>query len=302
MAPRKLAKGLYYLGTYGTPKIVSCYLAVGQKTMLLESGPSSIVDKLLEDVASLGIKPRELDFLLVTHVHLDHAGGAWKVLQAAPNAKLFVSSAGAKHMIGPSRLVGSATAVLGDLLSKWGGMEPISAERVTSLDGGEVIDLGGPAIRVLKTDGHAPHHISAYEEKSKSVLSGDAIGIYYREIDALVPACAPPSFDLPKALASMNAISNLNPRLLLMPHYGVEDSPQKHLRKNIDMYHLWENVISRAISEHGDEQEAFEQLLESVPSYVKLSKEKHIRENLLVDVRGFMKYLSSVLKIRTNSS
>lgn len=203
---------------HGQPGITAAYLVAGTKTALIETGPKSVVDHVLRGLEELGIT--SLDWIIVTHIHLDHAGAAGTLAQRFPEAKVGVHEVGAPHLIDPAKLWSSASRIYGERMEQlWGGIDPIPEDRIHVIADGETIDLGGPLLRAVETPGHAYHH-HAFALDDGSVFTGDAIGVRLPDLGVIRPATPPPEFHLAKAIASIERIRSLGATTLLPTHFG----------------------------------------------------------------------------------
>ena len=182
--------------------------------------------------------------MLLTHVHLDHAGGAGLLMTRLPAARLAVHPRGARHMIDPSRLMEGTIAVYGEARARelYGEILPVPAQRVVEVPDGSVLQLGRRGFQVLDTPGHARHHVCYRDERSGHVFTGDTFGLSYRELDddgrcAIFPTTTPVQFDPPALHASIDRIAALQPRAVALTHFGpVGDVPRlaADLHRQID--------------------------------------------------------------------
>lgn len=218
----------------------------------LDCGTSHAVPAMLAAVTDAGLTPGDIDWLILSHVHLDHAGGAGALLQHLPNARVVVHPRGASHMIDPSRLIAGATAVYGEeeMARSYGSIVPIPAERVDIAHEGHSVDLAGRSLICLDTPGHALHHLCLWDEKSRSVFTGDTFGISYRELDTpdgifLFPTTSPVQFDPEPLKASVQRLANLHPENLYLTHYGRIGDAQKHAAVLIE---LIDAMVERALA------------------------------------------------------
>ena len=175
-----------------------------------------------------------MDWLVLTHVHLDHAGGAGTLMRALPNATLVVHPRGAPHMIDPSKLVAGAAAVYGEaeFARSYGALVPVPHERVVEADDGHVVDLAGRPLLCVDTPGHARHHIALLDAASRSWFSGDIFGLSYREFDTaqgafVVPTTSPVQFDPDQMRASVRRMMAADPVAVYLTHYGRVEQVQR---------------------------------------------------------------------------
>ena len=175
-----------------------------------------------------------VDWLLLTHVHLDHAGGAGLLMQQLPNARAVLHPRGAPHMIDPTRLIAGATAVYGaeEIARSYGRIEAIPETRVVLAEDGHRIDLAGRELLLLHTPGHALHHYCVWDARSRSWFTGDTFGISYRELDSaqgafIFPTSSPVQFDPEAMKASIRRMLDYAPQAMYLTHYGRVEQVQK---------------------------------------------------------------------------
>ena len=175
---------------------------------LVETGPGTSVEPVARALDELGIAPDALAHIVLTHIHLDHAGGVGALAARFPRATVWVHERGARHLADPSRLVSSATRVYGEerMASLFGPVEPVPAERLRVLEDQQLLDIGGRSLLALDTPGHASHHLALVDSSTGVVFTGDALGIHVPDLPVLRPATPPPEFDLELAVASIERI------------------------------------------------------------------------------------------------
>ncbi|QWP78473.1 MBL fold metallo-hydrolase [Lysobacter sp. K5869] len=210
--------------------------------LLIENGRAAFVDcgtqhsipALLGALAAHGLTPAEVDWLILTHVHLDHAGGAGALMRRLPNARLAVHPRGAPHMIDPSRLVAGATAVYGEeeMARSYGEIVPIPQERVVVADDGYVVDLAGRPLLCVDTPGHARHHLCVWDQRSRGWFTGDTFGLSYREFDSargpfVLPTSSPVQFEPEPLKRSIRALLARDPAGMYLTHYGRVGDAQR---------------------------------------------------------------------------
>jgi glyoxylase-like metal-dependent hydrolase (beta-lactamase superfamily II) len=225
----------------GYQGITAGYLIRSSRPCLVETGTSTSAPVVRAALAALGIGPDDLATVVVTHIHLDHAGGAGDMAAAYPGAEVVVHEKGARHLTDPSRLLASARMVYGDALDVlFGGMVPVQASRLRTLDDVGVVDLGdGRRLESYYSPGHARHHVGLLDSLSGDLYVGDAAGIYIPETGDLRPATPPPDFDLGVALASIARFAALGPSRLLFSHYGPLLDPASALERSAEELSVW---------------------------------------------------------------
>jgi glyoxylase-like metal-dependent hydrolase (beta-lactamase superfamily II) len=225
----------------GYDNITAAYLIRTERPALVETGAARSAAELVEALGALGIGPDDLATIVVTHIHLDHAGGVGDLAAAFPRAEVVVHERGARHLVDPARLMASARTVFGDVMDTvFGALLPTPAERVRALGTTGEVDLGGGR-RLTSTwsPGHASHHVGLLDSLTGDLYVGDAAGVYVPEADLLRPATPPPDFDLQLALASLDAFHDLQPTRLLFSHFGPVTDVDATLAGSAEELELW---------------------------------------------------------------
>lgn len=239
----------------GMEDFIASYVLKGKNTVIVETGPASTVQNLLSGLKELDVKPEEVAYVAVSHIHLDHAGAAGTLLKYLPKAKLIVHRRGAPHVADPEKLWTQARKVLGNIAEMYGKPEPIPEERIIAATDGMVFDVGNDVeLKVVETLGHASHHLSYYEPSSQGIFAGDAAGIYLNRFDVVVPT-TPPPFRLDIALASLKKMINLKPRFLYYSHFGKAQNAIEKLQVYVTQLKLWAEIAKQGI-EKGENLEA----------------------------------------------
>jgi glyoxylase-like metal-dependent hydrolase (beta-lactamase superfamily II) len=214
---------------YVRPGLCAAYLLHGAdgRAALVDCGPASATPRVLEAIDAAGVAREAVDWVLVTHVHLDHAGAAGPVLAALPSARLVVHPKGAPHMVDPTRLIAGARAVYGEAAFErdHAGMCAVEAGRVVVADDGHRVDLAGRPLDCIDTPGHANHHYSVWDAATRAWFAGDAFGLSYREFDTqagafAVPTTSPVQFDPDAMKASYRRLLAHAPRSIHVAHFG----------------------------------------------------------------------------------
>jgi glyoxylase-like metal-dependent hydrolase (beta-lactamase superfamily II) len=221
--------GIHTIDTgFNRPHFDAAYLVVERgRAAFIDCGTNHSIPRLLDALQQTGLSPDAVDWLVLTHVHLDHAGGAGELMARLPHARLVVHPRGARHMIDPSRLWAGASAVYGEAVMErdYGRLRPIPAERVVEAPDGHPVDLAGRILTCLDTPGHARHHNAIWDPASGSCFTGDTFGLSYREFDTeagafIVPTTTPVQFDPDALHASIERLCALEPAALYPTHFG----------------------------------------------------------------------------------
>ncbi len=265
------------------------YLIDEEEKAIVETGTSNDVRAILEAVREFGLTPRDIDHVIVSHVHLDHAGGAGFILKEMPNATVYVHERGHKHLADPSRLLASAGAALQDMASEFGTMTPIPPDRLRAVKDGETLDLGGRVLRFFDSPGHAPHQLTVLDERNRCVYTGDAAGLYFPGDEILIPITPAPAFDLRDNLATFRRLLALKPRALLFSHYGPHERPREAIERQLVQYPAWSDLVRRYLKERGEDSTT-EELFKLHCSGAKRYPHDFLRRRIRNSVHGLAVY------------
>jgi len=210
------------------PQMAACYLLETDSAVaLIEVGNNASADRILKVLKSRGREQEEISHVIVTHVHLDHAGGAGELIRRLPNATLVVHPRGARHLVDPSRLEASARAVYGDeeFDAMYGTLQPVPEDRVLIMEDGDSLAVGGRPLHFIDTPGHARHHFCVWDERTRGWFTGDTFGLSYRDLDTangpfIFPTTTPIQFDPPALHASIDRLMKKSPRNMYLTHFG----------------------------------------------------------------------------------
>lgn len=258
--------GIYAVDSgYTGPDVAAIHLIEeAGRAALVDTGNNDSLRHVLEALAETGLSADAVDYVLLTHIHLDHAGGAGAFMQAFPNAKLVVHPRGARHMAEPSKLFAGVSAVYGPERAKelYGELIPVPVARIIEAGDGHELDLGGRVIRVFDTPGHARHHVCYFDTKSRAFFTGDTFGLSYRALDvggkpSIFPTTTPVQFEPEAMHASIRRMEAEQPTAMYLTHYAqVRDVP----RLAADMHRLIDAHV--AIAERHEAAEGRKNLIE----------------------------------------
>jgi glyoxylase-like metal-dependent hydrolase (beta-lactamase superfamily II) len=284
---KQVGKNLYMveLETGGFEHLICSYIITGEHPFLVESGPTSSVPRLLAGLDELNIPFEDVQYIAVTHVHLDHAGGAGTLLKSLPNAKVIVHPRGAPHLADPERLWPSSQSVLGFISGIFGKPEPIPKELLIPMTQGS-FDLGdGAKLDVIETVGHASHNLSFYESFNGGVFPGDAAGTYLQTFDVIVPT-TPPPFHLEAALTSLDRLISLAPTVLYFSHFGKATEAVKRLKDYKIQLQLWADIAQDGVRKN----QSLEQIRDRIIA------EDKVMNNIIDFVRSHRIYSKTMLE------
>ena len=249
------------------PRMACCYLVERDgEAAIIEAGTSHGVPRLLAELAARGIAREAVRYVIVTHVHLDHAGGAGALLAELPRATLIVHPRGARHLTDPAKLIAGATAVYGAaaMAEKYGTILPADAARTRAVEDGEWLPFGGGRLQCIDSPGHARHHLSVWDPASRGFFTGDTFGLSYREFDDaqgpwLIPTTTPVQFEPEAWMATLDRYLSHAPEAIYLTHYGrVREVPvlAARLRAGIERYVAVARGLRAASDRHAQLREA----------------------------------------------
>ncbi len=215
--------------------MAACYMVEAESEVaFIEVGTNSSTPRLMKVLENRGWQPEDVSLVIVTHVHLDHAGGAGSLMQLLPNATFLVHPYGARHMIDPAKLEAGARGVYGDELfdRTYGKLIPIEEHRVRIMEDGDEITFGNRQLRFMDSPGHARHHFCVFDSLTNGWFTGDTFGLSYREFDTqngafLLPTTTPIQFDPEPLKASVRKLVAVKPEFMYLTHYGRVDDVQR---------------------------------------------------------------------------
>lgn len=214
----------------GQPRTVGAYLLLGDAPLLVETGPATTYPQLVAGLRLAGLKPSDLHAVLVTHIHLDHAGALGELVGACPHLKVYAHPLGTPHLVDPSRLMRSARRVFGALLdSRFGEPAPVPEANIHTLDGGEEVSIAGRRLRAVATPGHAAHHLAFFDEARGWLFTGDVAGCALPDGAYVHPPTPAPEVDLAAWRESISRMRSLNADRILYSHFGWTDTPGEAL-------------------------------------------------------------------------
>ncbi len=238
----------------GRAQVISTYVLLGDEVALVDPGPTSVLPALEQGLTELKLGFADVRSILLTHIHLDHAGATGTLVARYPHLKVYVHQRGAPHMVNPERLLSSATRLYGDLMEHlWGEFRAVPEQNVTVLSGGETLRLGSRTVSVYDAPGHASHHLLYLEQSSGVAFVGDVGGVRLPGSTYARPATPPPDIDLEAWDSTLQLLRSLEPRVLALTHFGRADDPQQHIESYRERLRRWAEVVREGIEGGFDE-------------------------------------------------
>ena len=236
--------GMYDVSGYGC-----VYVRDGNDPAIIESGIGTNHDRLVTGIEQCGVALNDVSAILLTHVHLDHAGGVGQLVETCPNATVYVHERGAPHLIDPDRLVAGTKSAVGDQWRYYSEPVPVPEDRIQSLSDGATVRLGDDRLDVIETTGHASHHLSFHDPANDAILTGDAAGLWLAGQEQVAPSTPPPEFDLDRTLTDIERLRAVGAETLLYTHYGPAIGADERLAAYETTIRDWVRTVRTAIDE-----------------------------------------------------
>lgn len=283
----------------GENEIIGSYLLAGRDELaIIDPGPGSMVDSLLTSIQAVGFDPQEVTHILATHVHLDHMGAAGTLVRQLPRAQVYAHSKGAPHLLDTAKVVASASRIFGERMKLlWGEIESTPQERLSIIEGGDILNIAGRRLEVHYTPGHAVHHVIFFDAHSGELFAGDVAGVKLQDVDYVRPPTPPPDLDLEAWSDSINLVKSLRPDVLYIGHFGAIKNIPEHFDLLREKLNSWGDFVLGAMRDGKDEAEITAMLIEHTqPELLRAARDPHaieryeIATNYPMTVQGYMRY------------
>jgi len=283
----------------GEREIIGSYLLAGANELaIVDPGPGSVIDSLLDAIREAGFEPQDVTHILATHVHLDHAGAAGSLVKQMPKAQVYVHGLGAPHLLDTTKVVASASRIFGERMKLlWGEIESTPQERLHVIENGDVLNVAGRRLEVHYAPGHAIHHVIFFDVHSGELFAGDVAGVRLPGVDYVRPPTPPPDLDLEAWSESINLLRRLRPDVLYIGHFGAIKTIGSQLERLREKLYTWGDFVLAAMRDDKQEAEIIEMLIEHAkPELLQASNDPRVLEryeiatNYPMTVQGYMRY------------
>jgi glyoxylase-like metal-dependent hydrolase (beta-lactamase superfamily II) len=279
---------------HGNQGVLGTYVVKGGEPMLIDPGPTTQVPGAIEGLRELGL--RQLRYVGLTHIHLDHGGGAWKLIEAHPEADVYAHPKAVEHLVDPSRLVASAKQFFGPAFEKYGEVKGLNPMKIQESKDGETLDLQGSTLKVIWTPGHASHGQSYWEPDYKIIILGDSGGSFSKKTGNNFPI-TPPPFNTDQALKTLDKLIALRPEVVCYSHFGYTYDAEKKLRFYKEELETWNEVVEAGVKEEMDRNGVWELLKERDPILrLSLDEDDSRRRTAIPNIIGLMEYTKWKIK------
>jgi glyoxylase-like metal-dependent hydrolase (beta-lactamase superfamily II) len=280
----------------GNRNTIAVYVVKGdRKTAVIDCGHASSFGNVLEGLREQGVAPSQVDYLIPTHVHLDHAGAAGQLLKHMTRAEVLAHERAVPHLVDPSRLIEGATSVFGErLIEAYGRPTPVEKGRITAVGEEAHVDLGGVTLTTIHAPGHAPHQISILAEEEHLLFSADAVGLVLPGIPTLIPTTPPPSLDPVKLRQTIGRLRQTDPKMVLAPHYGAREDVDYVFEQTVQRTDEWVEEVRKLSDRHLSQDEISNALRRRVISETGMRPEDfpaHGDVSIRTNVKGIINFL-----------
>jgi len=279
---------LYYVdtGMYDVAGYGAVYVLDAERPALVDTGIGTNYERVLDAVREVGLAPVDVEVIAVTHVHLDHAGGAGFLVEAC-EADVYVHETGAPHLVDPERLWEGTKRAVGDQFEFYTEPKPVPEERVVEVTNGDTIDLGDHALAVHHAPGHAPHQVVFYDPENAAAFTADAAGIYDPDRDELFPTSPPPNFDPEQCLDDVGLLEETEPDVLCYPHFGAVETGDL-LARYAEVLESWVDAVADKRAQLGDDEAVIEYFVERADAEREAWGERKAAAEVAMNVRGVL--------------
>jgi glyoxylase-like metal-dependent hydrolase (beta-lactamase superfamily II) len=282
----------YYVdtGMYETPGYGSVYIYDTERPAIIDTGIGTNYEYIIDAIEEVGIAPSELEYILPTHVHLDHAGGAG-FLAAETDADVYVHESGVSFLADPGGLWEGTKEAVGNQIQFYTEPKPVPDDRVHSIEDGSTIDLGSRTLDVRHAPGHAFHQVIFYDGASDAVFAADAAGIYAQHVDRVLPTSPPPGFDLEGVIEDARMLQEIGPETICYGHFGPAAAAE-HLETYIEVITEWVESVAEKRSELGDDEAVIDYFIET-SDVTDVWDDPKGTEEIILNTRGVLHYLDN---------
>lgn len=285
---------LYYVdtGMYDTKEYGAVYLLDAEQPALIDTGIGTRYENILDALSEVGIAREELAYILPTHVHLDHAGGAGFLAAECENATVKTHDIGVPHLVDPSRLIAGTKAAVEDQWEYYAEPKPVPEQRIEGLTDGDEIDCGDHTIDTYHAPGHAPHQVMFHDRTIDALFTADAAGIWVPSVERIRQTSPPSNFDLEGCLADIETIRKISPEILCFGHFGPREYEDALMDEYARVLREWVGTIEVKRAELDSDEAVIEHFV-AESDMADVWSERKVRAEERLNVRGVLAYLDS---------
>ncbi|MDG6914528.1 MAG: MBL fold metallo-hydrolase [Nitrososphaerota archaeon] len=298
MVSTRITRRAFMIDTlgFGNSGAVAVYVVKGgRKTAVIDCGYASSFGNVMQGLRELRVEPSKVDYLITTHVHLDHGGATGHLLKYMPRAKVVAHERAAPHLADPRKVIEGWTSLVGEKqMQMYGAPLPVDKERIEAVGEEAHIDLGGATLRTLYAPGHAPHQVAVLFEEEHLLFPADAVGMVFPAFPTLLPTTPPPSFDPPTLIRSLELLRQTDPKMLLVPHFGVRKDVGLIIDRTREKTEEWVELVRRLDYSHMSPEQVVEEVRRSIISETGIpigSFPGYVNVMIRLSVLGILAYL-----------
>lgn len=281
------------LNWMGRPKSIASVLVQSDGiNALIDPGPTSTIETLRSELERHGLSLKDLHAILLTHIHLDHAGAVGSLVQVNPKLKVFVHEFGAKHMADPSKLLASAGRLYGTEMDRlYGAVLPVPGANLRALEGEETVSIGKRKFEILYTPGHASHHLTLWDAQEGTAFVGDVGGISVEGDEFILPATPPPDIDIELWNQSLDAIAALQPAKLFLTHFGYAHEPEEHITRYRERLATWSGMVKSLLHDGKSEETAAKEFVDAVTGEIRGAEDEYGTDHYIFNGGLYLSWL-----------
>lgn len=285
---------LYYVdtGMYDTDGYGAVYILDAERPTIVETGIGTHHERILDALVELDIDRTNIDVIAITHLHLDHAGGAGFLAEECPNAEVVAYEIGAGNLTDPTNLIEGTKQAVGELWQFYTEPEPVPEDRLQTVSDGDTVDLGDHTLRVCHAPGHAPHQATYYDRENSAVFTGDAAGVWVPDQGTIEETTPPWNFDLEQNFADIEMLRDIDPETLLYSHFGPRSAPAEALSAYETVLSEWVATVEERRDEFDDDERVIEYFVDET-EMGEVWGDAMAQPVMAVNVRGVLDYLDS---------
>jgi len=292
-----MKENIYLIDTLalGYKNAVACYLVKSEKIAIIDTGYASTYMNVINAIKNLGIDLDRINYIIPTHLHLDHSGATGYLIKYMKNAKIIAHEKALKHLVDPSKLIESSKSVFGEeYLNLIGLPLPIEEKNIEIVKDELDINLGDLTLTCIYAPGHAPHQICVFIRENKALITADAVGTIYPSLNFMIPTTPPPSFEPNLTFRTIEKLRSFEPKVLFLPHFGKREDVNNVFDLTIQKIQEWINLISKLRNENKSFHEIYKILLEKVLQENNIKELPLYASNLIkISILGILNYLKN---------
>ena len=301
IAPGVAVIDLEYLGE--SRSIASVFLTGDHGVAIVDPGPSTSLPVVRRRLAAFGASVDDISAILLTHIHLDHAGATGTLLRENPEIQVYVHERGAPHMVDPSRLLRSAARIYGDQMERlWQEMLPVPPDRIQALGDQDTLQIVGHQVRSAYTPGHAWHHVSYFDETTGVVFVGDTAGERFPGERYVLPVTPPPDVDIERWMISSTRIGQWKATQLVVTHFGAFPDPAYHLAEHEQRLNQWADAVRQSLGRGGTDAQCAERFASDIDAELKRHLPPEVADRYRGSVRSSWDGLARYWRTREAST